>query len=365
MYTYIVQDLTTGTIKDEIPFRQVNYAHVLNAPGSFSASIDRRHPKATRVNLDPNSTALYVLRGDSCVWGGIIQAIRSNGDGLNVGAEGFWSYFRRRRLRQTFNYHADFGGTAADTLAIVRAMIDYAQDPGLSPGGDIGIVVGDELIGQTVNRVWYGYERKKIGEVVEALTDNALTFDFAIDVSYDISTNSFTKRLNLSAPRRGRRTGLAWEVGRHCELSEYTLDGTRQTNMVHGIGAGDGDAMLLSTASDPNQLPPNGPYPLLEDAFIAKDIANPDHLLELCEARLDSRRYPVAIPNVFLTDTEDTRIGSFITGDEIRLTGGDGFTTFDAFQRIDSFNVTVSDEGKERAKVEFIQKASEVDEESQ
>lgn len=354
-YTYVLEDLTSGTIKDEIPLRSVEYGQVLNAPGAFNGSIDRRHPKATRANLDPNSTALYVMRYDACVWGGIVRTIRSNGDGLNIGAEGFWSYFRNRRLRHTKNFSTSLGGTDADPLAIVRDLIDYAQDPAYSPGGDIGVQTGSELIGSTTGRVWYGYERRNIGTIIEALSDNALSFDFAIEAEYNAATNSFEKTLVLSAPKRGRRTGLVWEIGKHCDLSEYLLDGTRQANQIDGIGAGDGDAMVLAQASDTNQLPPNGPYPLLEDAFIAKDIAVPEHLAELCNTRLERRKYPVAVPNIFLRDTEDTRIGSFITGDEVRLLGGDGFTSFDNFFRIDSWTTDVSDEGAERTKVEFVE----------
>lgn len=352
-YTYVVQDLVSGTILDELPLRSVEYGQVLNGPGGFSGSIDRRHPKATRANLAPSRTALYVLRENVCVWGGIIWTVRSNYDGLGIGAEGFWSYFRRRRLRKTFNW-TPTGDGAADPLYMVRTFINYAQSATESPGGNIGVTVGSELIGSTVERAWYGYERKRIGDVVEALTDNQLTFDFAIDCSYDATSNTFTKTLNLDAPRRGTRTNITWEIGRHCELSEYLLDGTKQENMVHGIGAGEGDSMLLGLAADTSQL---GAYPLLEGAFIAKDISQAPHMAELCNTRLERRKYPTALPNIYLYEREGTEIGSFTTGDDIRLTGGDGFTTYDRYFRIDSWTCRVDDQGGERTRVEFVEAA--------
>ena len=365
-YTYVLADLMSGTLKEEVPLRSVTWGHDRNRAGALSASIDRRHPKATRQNFDPSRTALYLLRQvpgsvPVCVWGGIIWTLRVNGDGLNIGANTFWSYFSRRYLRQTFDYRS----SQADPCAIVRQMLDYAQNTGLNPGGDIGVLnTGTALTGGAVDRVWFGYERKNIGAVVEALTDNALSFDFDITVSYDSSTNTFTKNFEIWAPQRGRHTGIVWEIGQHCELGEYGLDGTKQANACNGIGAGDGDDMLLVTAQDPNQLVSatnTTGYPLLEDTTIYKDISDANHLREILTDRLTKRQFPLAMPNVFLRDVPDSGVGSFVTGDYITLRGGDGFTTFDREFRIDNFEVQVSDEGQERTRVEFVQ--SGVDEE--
>lgn len=357
-YTFVLQDLMSGTIKDEVPLRAVEFGKVRNAPGFLNASIDYRHPKATPSNFARCRTAVYVLRDGVCVWGGILWTLRRNGDGLNIGCEGFWSYFRRRRLRHT----KDYTTSPADPLYIVRDLINYAQDPVLSPGGDIGVTVGSELWGTTVARTWFGYERKNIGEIIEALADNMASFDFEIEPVYDAGTNTFSKELRLYAPRQGRRTNIAWEVGIHCYLNEYFLDGTRQENQVLGIGAGEGDAMKLAQASDTNQL---GVFPLLEGVFMAKDISNIDHLRELCETRLARRRMPGATPNIVLRpDAPEAGLGSFIIGDEVKLVGGDGFTTFDQYFRIDSYKIGLTTEGKEVITVEFEDRSLVEDEEA-
>lgn len=357
-YTFILQDLVTGNLKDEVPLRAVSFGKVRNAPGFLNASIDYRHPKATPTNFARCRTAIYVMRDGVCVWGGILWTLRRNGDGLNVGAEGFWSYFRRRRLRET----KDYTTVPTDPLAIVRDLIDYAQDATKSPGGDIGVTTGSELWGTTVARTWYGYERKVIAEIIEALSDNNASFDFEIDPVYDADTNNFDKILRLYAPRQGRRTSIAWEVGIHCELNEYFMDGTRQENQVLGIGAGEGDAMKLAQASDTNQL---GAFPLLEGAFIAKDISDPTHLRELCEARLAARRMPGATPSIVLKpDAPEAELGTYIIGDEIKLVGGDGFSQFNQYFRIDSYTVKLSEEGKEDITVEFEDRSLVEDEEA-
>lgn len=357
-YTYVLADLVSGTIKEEVPLRSVTWSQDRNRQGHFTASIDRRHPKATRQNFDPSRTALYMLRqvpGSQpvCVWGGILWTVRSNGDGLNLGGNTFWSYFNRRHLRQSFDYRS----APADPADIARAMIDYAQDTSLNPAGDIGVLnVGTALTGGTVTRAWFGYERKNIGAVIEALTDNALSFDFDIVVNYDPVVNTFTRNFEIYTPSRGRHTGIVWEIGHHCELGEYALDGTKQANACNGIGAGDADAMLLVTASDPNSLASETNttgYPLLEDTTIYKDISDPEHLREILEGRLAARQFPLATPNVFLRDVPDAGVGSFVTGDWVTLTGGDGFTAFNREFRIDNYEVSVTDEGQERTKVEF------------
>lgn len=357
-YTYVLQDLVSGTIKDEVPLRSVSWGKVRNAPGFLNASIDYRHPKATPSNFARCRTAVWILRDGVCVWGGILWTLRRNGDGLNIGCEGFWSYFRKRRLRHT----KDFTTVATDPLAIVRNLIDYAQDPDFSPGGDIGVTVGSELWGTTVQRSWFFYERKVIADIIEALADNTASFDFEIDCAYDASANEFSKTLRLYAPRQGRRTNLSWEIGIHCDLNEYFLDGTRQENQVLGIGAGEGASMKLAQATDTNQL---GTFPLLEGAFIAKDISDQAHLAELCQTRLANRRMPGATPSIVLRhEAPGAQIGNWIVGDEIKLTGGDGFTQFDQYFRIDSFTVNVSDESNEDVTVEFEDRSLIEDEEA-
>lgn len=357
-YTYVLADLMSGTIKEEVPLRSVVWGHDRNRAGMLNASIDRRHPKATRGNFDPSRTALYVLRQvpgsvPVCVWGGIVWTVRSNGDGLNIGANTFWSYFGRRFLRKDF----DYATTPTDPAAIVRAFVDYAQDTTQNPGGNIGVGnTSTALCGGLVRRVWKGYERKNIASVIEALTDNTLTFDFDIEVNFDPQTGTFTRDFVIYTPSRGRHTGIVWEVGHHCELGEYGLDGTKQANACHGIGAGDGDDMLLATVSDPNQLASGTNatgYPLLEDTTIYKDLSQDTHLRQALNARLATRTFPIATPNVFLRDVPDAGVGSFVTGDYVTLRGGDGYTTFDREFRIDNFEVSVSDEGHERTKVEF------------
>src|SRR5207248_7712340 len=100
-YRYLVADLRSGTILEEIPFTRAKFTHILNCPGAFTASLGLRHPKATRELLTPGKTAIHVEREGAIAWSGILWNARAkaSSSSLELAAEGWWSYFRRRRIR--------------------------------------------------------------------------------------------------------------------------------------------------------------------------------------------------------------------------------------------------------------------------
>lgn len=335
-YRHLVADLLTGTIREEIPFSTVKYSHVLNRPGGFAATLPLRHPKATRANLDPGRTAVYIERNGVIIWGGILWTARASVEGatVDVGGEGFWSYFRRRLLRTTKVY------AAQDQLFIARDLVAYAQ---AQAGGDLGVTVGAETSGVVRDRTYYHYERKNIGEAVEQLAAVQGGFDFNIDVGWVGGT--ITKTLQVQYPRRGRATAIVFELGSNIEGLDQEIDATRQANLLDGLGYGDGDAMLITTVSDLSRTPP---YPILEDVVTNKDVRVSSTLQLMSLAELVSRATPVErLPTLLAHAGPDTELGSFITGDTVTVRGRDGFLTVDEQMRITNYEVTVDENGRE------------------
>lgn len=335
-YRHLVADLLTGTLREEIPFSTVKYSHVLNRPGGFTATLPLRHPKATRTNLDPGRTAVYVERNGVIVWGGILWTARASVDSatVEVGGEGFWSYFRRRLLRTTKTY------TAQDQLFIARDLVTYAQ---AQAGGDIGVVVGAETSGVARDRTYYHYERKNIGEAVEQLAAVQGGFDFNINVGWVGGT--ITKTLQMHYPRRGRPTAIVFELGSNIEGLDQEIDATRQANVLDGLGSGEGDAMLITTVSDLSRTPP---YPLLEDVLTNKDVKAASTLQLMSLAQLVSRSSPVErLPTLLAHAGPDTELGSFITGDTVTVRGQAGYLVVDEQMRITNYEVTVDENGRE------------------
>jgi hypothetical protein len=107
-YKYILVNTTDDGVLAELPFQNVSYSNVLNEAGSFSGDIP---VNLTTSYFDlynstiPGLTSIYVLRGDVCVWGGIVsgRTYSARQKTLNVTADQFVSYLDRRVLWKTWS----------------------------------------------------------------------------------------------------------------------------------------------------------------------------------------------------------------------------------------------------------------------
>ena len=101
VYRYITTDLLTGEVLAEIPMQGVSWGRALRRAGQFNASIPviaaTAHLNIYKSTL-PGRTALYILRNDVCVWGGIIWSREYDAENrtLDVSGSEFISYFYRR-----------------------------------------------------------------------------------------------------------------------------------------------------------------------------------------------------------------------------------------------------------------------------
>jgi hypothetical protein len=131
-YRYFTTDLLSNTILAEIPFKGVSYERSIKTAGAFSGSIPVIPSTGGAAGTEsmnlydstmPGKTALYVMRDDECVWGGIIwtrsyDVITRN---LTVNASEFQSYLHHRVAWKTWSH--DFGadytvtGTTDKTLS--------------------------------------------------------------------------------------------------------------------------------------------------------------------------------------------------------------------------------------------------------
>lgn len=130
VYRYYTADLLTNEILSEVPFRGVSYERAIKGAGAFQGSIPVI--EATK-NLDlyettmPGKTALYVVRNDVCVWGGIIWSRSYNvvDRVLSVTASEFTSYFYHRRIWKTFSHQ--FGATVVCSNGSADVTLDYGS----------------------------------------------------------------------------------------------------------------------------------------------------------------------------------------------------------------------------------------------
>jgi hypothetical protein len=352
-YAYITANIKTGQLIEELPLTGVRFSHVLNAAGSFSGNLHYHHPKARLANINPGATLIWVKRNDHVVWGGIIWTVRKikGNDLLTIGAEGFHSYFKRKRT-----VRHDISFAAVDEHRIVRDLVRYAQGEQLQhatgtptypqPGGSLSITYDSTLSGVTRTQNYKGYERQSIGTVIEQMAARVDGFDFSYELDDD-----FGITFSTWYPRRGRRTNVTFEQGANVELLAWYLDATRMENRIDALGAGEGDQMTIATAQDPNVL---ATYPVFDGVLSKKDVSVQETLQSHADAELRDKRALIAIPQFDVRVSADSDIGAFITGDEVVVRAADGFVQIDGYYRIEQYTIDVSNEGDEDIEITFI-----------
>lgn len=106
-YRYFVCDLVTNELLSEIPFKNVTYGRSIREAGSFTGDIAIT-PDTENLGLYentlPGKTALYVVRDNVCVWGGIIwsRSYDIKNKILNVSGSEFTSYLYHRVAWKTW-----------------------------------------------------------------------------------------------------------------------------------------------------------------------------------------------------------------------------------------------------------------------
>lgn len=107
-YKYILTDLLSNKVIAEVPFIGVSYGRAIKASGRFSGEIavnaDTEYLDLY-TNTVPGKTAIYVLRNDVCVWGGIIWGRKYDAKSRKLSIDGseMVSYFQHRKIWKTFN----------------------------------------------------------------------------------------------------------------------------------------------------------------------------------------------------------------------------------------------------------------------
>jgi hypothetical protein len=345
VYRYLLADVLSGSLLAEVPFESATYGHVLNAPGAFSGTLGLKQPTSLQnvlsSSLNYGKVALYVERDGVIVWGGMLWGDAPDFDAgtLEIRGEGWHSYFRRRVLRATKTYVQQ-----DQTTQIAKDLIDWAQGV---VGGSVGVDTSSVLAtGVLRDRTYNAYERKNIGEAIEQLAAVDGGFDFRYDSAWNGS--SILTRFLTSFPATGRQTNIVFE-GQLSSL-KVTRDATFLATTVDAMGAGEGDARLISTVSDPSLI---GVYPLLDDVVSNTDVSIRATLDGYARQRLTRGRSPIVIPSIDVDPSRDPVIGSYVPGDIVTVRGGYGLVTINGQFRITSYSVKVDDSGGEVASLSF------------
>lgn len=371
-YNLLLTDFLTGALRGRFRVEGLSYSRTLNDAGSMSATFS--YAGRGVLFQDPvgattlGKTACYVERNESQImWGGIpwTRKRQSGAPGkLEIQCTEFGSYLRRRLIVDTLTF------AAQDQLAIARDLIRYAQGQAMTsvagapitiakPGGSLGITLGSETSGVLRDRTYLGSERKSIGDALKELASVDQGFDFSIDPAYSAGLgSSITRPLALSYPRRGKaapQSTLRWELGSQMTTYEWDEDATAIATTSYALGAGEGAAMLQSSASAQYLI--DAGYPLLETSRPYKDISIQSTLDSHAVADSKADGVPaVVLPRITVNGDMDPQVGEYLCGDEVAIVIDDesfpswapaGNQSINSYYRIQGYEVRVDNLGRE------------------
>ena len=235
-YRYLLTDLLTGRVlSDAVALQVASYARRLNAGGTCSATMDLSDPTVRALTdpvaaTEPRRTALWIIRNEQPVWGGIIwtRRYRSGDAAFDISATGFESYFARRRMRRNYL----FGGW--DQHDILWELVSTAQSE--HRGGNIRVATPRPRRSGTVrDRYYWWHERATFLERMQQLSEVSGGPDFTIEPGW-ADTGVPGATLQVGTPLGSELTGLVIEFPGDVRNYSWPDDGGDSANFWTAIG---------------------------------------------------------------------------------------------------------------------------------
>jgi hypothetical protein len=138
IYKYFTADVLSNQVIAEISFKSVSYERAIKGAGKFSGRVpvfDGNSSLNLYENTMPGKTALYVVRNDVCVWGGIIwdRSYNAKQKELSVSASEFTSYLYHRNIWKTVTHDIEASVVVTSGVAQVTLVnFDYEAPAGSS-----------------------------------------------------------------------------------------------------------------------------------------------------------------------------------------------------------------------------------------
>jgi hypothetical protein len=351
-YTYLIADLMSGTILDELPLSGVAFDKRLNDVGSLRGQLQVTDPeirdRLPRRLTEPGRTAVYVDRDGDLLWGGIIWTSRYTASSgvLEIGAADFLSYFEHRRVVTLPLDQAEerpYVPPDPDQLAIAADLIARAQS---HPGGDLDIDVRGAGTTSVPRNITYALgEQKPVADALRDLANADGGFDFVVDVAYDSALRP-RRFLQLGYPRLGQSGAPhVWEYGANLIDFVWPRDAASMATRLFAQGTSETEQPLVRYAEDTTAYAQG--WPLLEDAASQLDTKDSALVLAQAQGELAVRRRPVVLPELTVRADLAPVVGDYAVGDDARLVIDDPIftdTPLDVLVRIMSFEVTPGDD---------------------
>lgn len=337
-YTFLVTNLITGDIIDEVDLSSFNFTEIVNRPGGGAATARLDAPSTTEDNFLAWGNGLWALKGDQVIFAGIIGAAQPRGNSrvMNIPIHGFMEYYRYQPI-QAFGTNLWAQGTQLpnepgdphlggvrfdqveqfeifqdlllhvgrrDTLSNLRPFVTWANPSG---------VLRDDT--------WWNYEYKFVGVASEQLADRINGFLWS--QTYDVVGNRLNFGFRLDYPTTGIKRQTVLEYTDEPELTniwEYDLDSpSRPASSVIALGEGQGpDALVARIDSDPHPLGADtGRRPRYYEVLQFSDVKNTSTLQAHADKYHERHNLPVQHADITLTPNSTPYFLNFNLGDRL------------------------------------------------
>lgn len=328
VYTYLLADLRTNAILEEIAPTGVRFNKPLNGAGRFDCSwqlsADTAHLDAYDLTM-PCRRVIYAYRDDRPQWGGIIwtRSYDSTNQTVSIGAAEFWSYFDHRKVIPLLPASLDLSTVAGLSVAydnvdqneIARQLVALAQ---AHAGGNIGIEFDDTESFTLRDRTYNGYDLAETGEALRQLCNVIDGPDMVFDVVPNPTGPAPRRVLRLGTPWLGQQgSSHVWEVGGNVTSYTWPSDGSSMATRAFAVGEGVDLGVPIAVHEDTAKY--SRGFPLLEREGNYGSAEGAATLAGHAEADQQAGRMPVVLPKVVVRGDIPPTAAEVNRGDDGRL----------------------------------------------
>lgn len=331
VYTYLIADLATNTVLDEIPLAGAKFSKPMNDSGTLQAewNLDLSPATGQRDPYDlttPTRRVVYALRDDRPMWGGIIWTRKydSTTKKVSIGAGEFLSYYDHRfilpvlALPAAIDYVAGLSTAYAgvDQNEIARRLLAQAH---AATGGDILLELDDTTSGIFRDRTYDGFSLKNLGSALRELAGVDEGQDLVTDVTWPAPGTAAPRRiLRQGEPTLGQQ-GSAWVFEHPGNVLSYTWpsDGTAEASRAYAVGDGVDQGMPIAVAEDTSRYATG--WPLLESEAQYTGVQDPATLTAHATADQFAARLPVVLPELVVRGDVHPTAAEVDRGDDARV----------------------------------------------
>lgn len=324
-------ELVTGRRLTTLPVLASSFTVTLGAAGEITATIPLKDPDVRARKreffgqLEPWRCFLAVQVGQQIIEAGPIVARPSYDDStgrLEVKAQGMRAIFAKREAVNNTHPRPQESVLAYQGLSLGTIGKRIVQRTLNNPGGDLPIVLPADETGNH-ERNYPGYERSKVGDLLDNLTEveGGPEFRFSPRLTTDGNGIEWVMRAGTTAQPLLSQTGDDWIFdtttrGTVGGLNISSDAGNRiNSGTVTGEGMDTATLMYRETRADEWARG----YPLLEDTFSHSTASRTNTLRNHTRAYLQQGSAPWATWSLTVRRDESPLLGEYTVGDWARV----------------------------------------------